>query len=222
MSDENQPTIPLPDDFAAWWAAAGEWVEEPNQRRSGWSGMMRLHQNDQTYYVKKQCNHLCRTLRHPFGWPTVSREHDNIRRLQALGITVPQPVFHGSRRTAEGYEGLLVTEELAGFTDLAAQEHRSPAEKSRLAVAVGHMLGRMHRHNLQHSCLYDKHIMVRWQDGEPTVALIDLEKLHPAWLPGKAARHDMEQLQRHQKIWQAADWALLEEAHRTAGKPASR
>jgi hypothetical protein len=84
------------------------------------------------------------------------------------------------------------------------------------------MLGLMHRHNLQHSCLYDKHIMVRWQHGQPTVALIDLEKLRRTWLPGKAARHDLEQLQRHQKIWSDADWALLEQAHRAAGKPAAQ
>lgn len=222
MSVENTQATPLPDDFASWWAAPGAWVEEPNQRRSGWSGMMRARFGERTYYVKKQCNHLCRTLGHPFGWPTVSREYANIRCLQSLGITVPQPVFHGSRRTAEGYEGLLVTEELASFTDLAAQDQRSPAEKSRLAAAVGQMLGRMHRHNLQHSCLYDKHIMVRWQDGQPMVALIDLEKLRRTWLPGKAARHDLEQLARHQKIWSDADWALLVEAHRAAGKPVSR
>lgn len=213
---------PLPGDFAGWWTAPGEWVEEPNQRRSGWSGMMRLRHDGRTYYIKKQCNHLCRTLRHPFGWPTVSREYENIRRLQALGITVPQPVFHGSRQSDEGHEGILVTDELAGFADLTAQSARSPAEKTKLAVAVGRMIGLLHRHNLQHSCLYDKHIMVRWQDEEPAVALIDLEKLHRAWLPGKAARHDLEQLQRHQKIWSAADWALLEQAHRTAGKPAGR
>jgi hypothetical protein len=206
-------------DFDAWWTAPGAWVEEPNQRRNGWSGMMRLRVGELTYYVKKQCNHLCRTLRHPFGWPTVSREHENIRRLQALGINVPKPVFHDSRRTAQGYEGLLVTEELVGFTALDAQGHCSPAEKSRLASVTGEMLGIMHRHQLQHSCLYDKHIMVRWHDGQPMVTLIDLEKLRQTWLPGKAARHDLEQLRRHQKIWQPDDWALLEEAHRTGFKP---
>ncbi len=213
---------PLPDDFAGWWNAPGEWVEEPNQRRSGWSGMMRLRHNGRTYYVKKQCNHLCRTLRHPFGWPTVSREYANILRLLALGITVPQPVFHGERKTAAGVQAVLVTEELVGYADLETQDNCTPEEKSRLASAVGRMLGRMHRHQLQHSSLYDKHIMVRWQDGWPEIALIDLETLRRAWLPGRAARRDLKQLKRRQNIWQAADWALLEEAHRAADKPASR
>lgn len=222
MSEADKCGIRLPEDFSGWWTAAGEWVEEPNQRRSGWSGMMRSRIGDQTYYVKKQCNHLCRSLRHPFGWPTVSREFGNILRLQVLGITTPQPVFHGSRKTADGYEGLLVTEELVDFTALDAQGERSPAEKSLLATSVGQVLGVMHRHGLQHSCLYDKHIMVRWQDGQPMVALIDLEKLRRAWLPGNAARHDLEQLKRHQKIWGEADWARLEQAHRASRQPAIR
>lgn len=222
MNHDDMPAAARPADFAGWWTSPGAWVEEPNQRRSGWSGMMRARFGERTYYVKKQCNHLCRTLRHPFGWPTVSREYANIRRLQSLGIAVPQPVFHGSRRTPDGYEGLLVTEELVDFAALDTQGDRSPAEKSRLATAVGRMLGLMHRHNLQHSCLYDKHIMVRWQDGQPEVALIDLEKLRRAWLPGKAARHDLDQLARHQKIWSDADWAQLVEAHRAAGKPSSQ
>jgi hypothetical protein len=222
MSAEDTQASPLPEDFSDWWTTVGEWVEEPNQRRNGWSGMMRSRIGGKTYYVKKQCNHLCRSLRHPFGWPTVSREFCNILRLQLLGITIPTPVFHGSRKTADGYEGLLVTEELVDFVALDSQGERSPEEKSLLATRVGQVLGIMHRHGLQHSCLYDKHIMVRWQDGQPTVALIDLEKLRRAWLPGNAARHDLEQLKRHQKIWSDADWTLLARAHQAACRPAAR
>lgn len=222
MSDSDKTAPPLPSDFAGWWAAAGEWVEAPNQRRSGWSGMMRLRHGERIYYIKKQCNHLCRTLLHPFGWPTASREYHNILRLRRIGVPVPQPVFHGSRRTAEGLEAVLVTEELVGYADLESQDARTPAEKSLLAAAVGRVLGRMHRYQLQHSSLYDKHIMVRWQDGRPEIALIDLETLRQAWWPGRAARRDLKQLRRRQKIWQAADWALLEEAHRTGDKPDGR
>ncbi len=222
MSSANNPSTPLPSDFAGWWEAPGDWVEEPNQRRSGWSGMLRVRLGGRTYYVKKQCNHLCRTLRHPFGWPTASREYHNLLRLQALGITVPKPVFHGSRKTAKGWEAILVTEELVDFIALDSQGERSPAEKSLLAATAGRLLAPMHRRNLRHSSLYDKHIMVRWQDGQPTLALIDLETLRRDWLPGKAARRDLAQLKRRQRIWDDADWALLEQAHRAAGKPACR
>lgn len=206
----------LPRDFAAWWNAPGEWVEEPNRRRNGWSGMMRLAVAGQLYYVKKQCNHLCRTLAHPFGWPTASREHENIGWLQALGLCVPEPVFHGERKSTDGYEAILVTRELAGFVSLDRQTGLAPAARAALAAEVGRVLGRLHRARLQHSCLYDKHLMVRWQGGQPEIALIDLEKLRRPLLAWQAAGHDLAQLKRHQHIWSEDEWRLLEAAHRAS------
>ena len=200
----------LPTDFDAWWNAPGSWVEEPNQRRNGWSGMMRTPIDGITYYVKKQNNHLYRSLRHPFGWPTTAREYQNILRLQKLGLTVPKPVFHQMRRTAQGFEGLLVTEELTGFVSLDQQRTLCLEQREILAGAVGKTIGAMHRAGFQHSCLYDKHIMVRWTDEKPEIALIDLEKLHTAW---RAAAHDLDQLKRHQRLWNDNAWALLLASH---------
>ena len=208
----SSPTLPV--DFEGWWNLPEHWVEEPNQRRCGWSGMFRLEIGGQIYYIKKQCQHLYRSLRHPFGWPTALREYRNIKRLNALGVLTPKPVFHGVRHSEKGLEGLLVTEELTGFGDLHSQKGL-PAEKRRLlAQATGRILARMHRAHLQHSCLYDKHIMVCWNDGQPEVALIDLEKLRRPALPWRAAAHDLEQLRRRQTLWTQADWAELEKAHR--------
>jgi hypothetical protein len=216
MTQSEQACSALPDDFAGWWGAPGEWVEEPNQRRSGWSGMLRVRIGEQVFYVKKQCNHLCRTLAHPFGWPTASRERLNIGRLQALGLRVPTPVFHGERRSENGFEAILVTEELAGFAALDTQTGLSPAARQALAAEAGRVLGIMHRAHWQHSCLYDKHLFVRWQGERPEVALIDLEKLRRPILHWKAAAHDLNQLQRHQKIWSAEEWRMLEAAHRNS------
>ena len=200
----------LPTNFDAWWNAPGSWVEEPNQRRNGWSGMMRAPIDGVTYYVKKQNNHLYRSLRHPFGWPTTAREHENILRLQKLGLTVPRPVFHGMRKTAKGFEGLLVTEELSGFVSLDQQRDLNTTQGDALAEAVGKTIGIMHRASFQHSCLYDKHIMVRWTDEKPEIALIDLEKLRPT---RRAAAHDLDQLKRHQRLWNDDGWALLLASH---------
>lgn len=216
---ENSATPDSPPatwTFADWWQAPGDWVETPNQRRGGWSGMMRLSHGGRLYYVKKQCNHLHRSLERPLGEPTTAREHRNIERLTRLGIRVPKVVFHGLRRTSEGLEGLLVTESLDGFVSLdAAPPLDRPALKA-LAQAVGSVVGTLHRAYLQHSCLYDKHVMVRWDDGRPEIALIDLEKLRRPWLPWRAAAHDLDQLSRHQSIWNSADWQELLAAHRTA------
>jgi hypothetical protein len=178
--------------------------------------MMRVRVGEEVFYVKKQCNHLCRSLAHPFGWPTASRERLNIGRLQALGLSVPEPVFHGERRTENGFEAILVTRELTGFVPLDMQTDLSPAARQVLAVEVGRVLGIMHRAHWQHSCLYDKHLFIRWQGELPEVALIDLEKLRRPILRWKAAAHDLDQLQRHQKIWSGDEWRVLEAAHRSS------
>ncbi len=216
MQETMNGSAGTPDNFDEWWNTPGQWVEEPNQRRSGWSGMMTARFGDTLYYIKKQNNHLYRSLGHPFGMPTTSREFANIQCLSALGIQVPEPVFHGSRQGPEGFEGLLVTRELEGFKAIADAATLSPDEKRQLAIATGETVGRMHRARLQHSCLYDNHVMYRWQDGTLLIALIDLEKLRRPYLPWRAARHDLDQLRRHQQIWNPDDWAALLSAHAAA------
>ena len=212
----STPLQTPPTDFDGWWNAPGNWIEEPNVRRAGWSGMVTTRIGETLYFVKKQNNHLYRSLAHPFGQPTTSREFANIRRLAARGIRVPEPVFHGSRKTSEGFAGLLVTRELVGFIAIADARDLSAAATSRLAEAVGRTIGRMHGAGLQHSCLYDKHVMFRWQGEQAEIALIDLEKLRRPYLPWRAARHDLDQLRRHQTLWDAADWQRLLAAHRDA------
>lgn len=213
MKTQNETDLATPQSFEDWWNVPEEWIEEPNKRRNGWSGMIRMHIGLQTYFIKKQCNHLYRSLSYPFGRPTVSREYENILRLQALSICVPDPVFHGTRKTGQGFEGLLVTRELKGFSALCDQTVLDADSRATLAREVGRTLGVMHRAGLQHSCLYDKHIMIRWRDSSPNVALIDLEKMRRPLLPWRAARHDMEQLKRRQFIWTEHEWSLLEQAH---------
>lgn len=200
-------------DFGYWWNVPGEWVEEPNRRRSGWSGMMRAVVDGRSYYVKRQLNHRCYTLAHPFGWPTASREWQYLNQLRSLGIGAPVGVFHAARNTAEGVEAVLVTEELTGFADLAALEGLEPACKLALAQAVGELLGRLHRARLQHSSLYNKHVMAKAAGEGFEVALIDLEKMRPRLTAGMAARHDLEQLKRRQHTFDEAQWAVLLRAH---------
>ncbi len=214
MLTQSDSSSIAPGDFDGWWNIQGEWVEEPNQRRNGWSGMMRFQCGSQMYYVKKQCNHLYRSLRHPLGQPTASREYENILCLTKLGLLVPEPVFHCTQRSKRGFEAVLVTKELYGFSALSDLTDLEPAAKETLAIEVGHVLGVMHSAYLQHSCLYGKHIMARWKDGRPEVALIDLEKLRRPLLGWRAAIHDLDQLKRHQFIWTPHEWNSLVESHR--------
>lgn len=176
---------------------------------------MRVEVAGKTYYVKRQRNHLCRTLAHPFGWPTASREWHYLQRLGELGLGRPVPVFHGVRKTTAGTEAVLVTEELRAYRDLAAQTALAVGARKRLAEVVGEQLANLHRARLQHSSLYDKHIMVKWQDEQPMIALIDLEKMRTRLSPAAASRHDLEQLKRRQKVFDEADWFALMSAYRS-------
>jgi hypothetical protein len=204
-------------NFDFWWNVAGEWVEEPNRRRSGWSGMMRAALDGRTLYVKRQLNHRCRTLTHPLGWPTASREWHYLNRLARLGVAAPVPVFHGVREGDDGVEAVVVTEELSGYADLAAWQGLAADRRQVLADAVGRMLGRLHRAHLQHSSLYDKHVMAREHGTGFDVALIDLEKMRPRLLARwGAARRDLDQLRRRQKLFDTDDWAVLLAAHEAA------
>ena len=68
--------------FDRWWNTAGDWVEAPNVRRGGESGVQRLQLPDGTLaYVKRQVGHLYRSLRHPLGRPTALRERATRARI---------------------------------------------------------------------------------------------------------------------------------------------
>ncbi len=54
--------------FDFYWRQQGEWVEEPNQRRGGESGVQRLNDaSGKLLYAKRQVGHIYRSLLHPFG-----------------------------------------------------------------------------------------------------------------------------------------------------------
>lgn len=200
--------------FDYWWSLPGDWVEAPNQRRNGWSGVVRAIVDGEEVYIKRQSNHLYRSLRHPLGRPTASREWLHLQRLASLGITAPTPLFHGSRRAAEGMQAVLVTAALNGYRALDALTAGPATERRAVAAAIGHTLGRLHRARLQHGCLYGKHVMIRFDAaGLPQVALLDLEKMRRRLSRGQAARHDLAQLKRHQHYLTADDWQTLTEIH---------
>ena len=83
--------------FDALWALQLEAVDEPNTERGGWSSVYRLELGDRAYYLKRQSNHLTRSLWHPLGEPTFAREFRNIRRYAELGIPALQAAFFAER-----------------------------------------------------------------------------------------------------------------------------
>lgn len=208
--------------FERWWQCEGDWVEPPNSRRDGESGVKRVSDPQLgLLYVKLQTNHLYRSLRYPLGRPTVLRECDALRAVAALGISVPEIVFAGDRKQGRQWQAVLVTRALEGYRDLFYWDlRRSQAvigdERHReMALAVGKMLGVLHGHHWQHTNLYPNHVFVSSESGdEPLrVALIDLENSRRRLSASRAAARDLLQLRKRCPMFSEADWALLMREH---------
>lgn len=218
--------VPLIGAFDNWWSRHGEWVEQPNRRRGGESGVQRLHEDGRLLYAKRQVGHLYRSLRHPFGRPTVLRESDALRSLDALGVRVPQVVHCStSHCPKDGWRALLVTEALDGFEDLdawyasAARDRYDERLHQQMLHQLAATLARMHRARWQHGCLYAKHVFIRVSgegaDARAEVALLDLEKSRRRFSARRAALHDLQQLKRHSSF-SASDWEKLIYVYRAA------
>ncbi len=218
---------PPTDLFEQWWQQQGDWVEEPNNRRGGSSGVQRIRQQDgNLLYAKRQVGHIYRSLLHPFGRPTVLRELRALTRLSLLGINVPQVVYCGTERDADNtWRALLVTAEFKGFIEIdqwhasGGRERHGEAFHEKVMNAVGQMIARMNNARWQHNCLYSKHVFIRVEgEGEHAsfeVGVLDLEKSRRRFTRQQAARHDLRQLRRHSS-WSAADWQHVIYGHCTA------
>jgi hypothetical protein len=218
---------PAPGLFEQWWQQQGEWVEEPNTRRGGTSGVQRIHSSDGSLlYAKRQVGHIYHSFLHPFGRPTVLRERNALQCLNRLGINVPQVVYCGAERDADSnWRALLVTAELKGFIEIdrwhadGGRERHGPVFHDQVMQAVGVMIARMNNGRWQHNCLYSKHVFIR-VEGEGAAATfevgtLDLEKSRRRLTRQQAARHDLRQLRRHSS-WSSADWHQVIYGHSTA------
>ena len=74
-------SVEAADDFEQWWNTQGEWVEPPNLRRDGESGVQRLQaRRGGLLYCKRQIGHLYRSLWHPLGFQISSEKSLQILR----------------------------------------------------------------------------------------------------------------------------------------------
>ena len=215
--------------FDRWWEAPGEWVEEPNQRRDGESGVQRLRRADAgqpQLYCKRQRGHLYRSLAHPFGRPTALREYAALRAIERLGIRVPRVVYCAARKQDGRWQALLVSEALDGFVSLEDWYRGDPrathgeALQRDMLRSLARTLARLHRAGWQHGCLYPKHLFVRVHgtggEARVEIALLDLEKSRRRLLRQRASHRDLSQLRRHTPGMPASDWALFEAEYRHA------
>jgi len=194
--------------FESLWKVDGQFVEEPNYERGGWSGII-LHeirlQNGHLLkiVIKRQENHTFRSLLHPLrGTPTLFREYNNICRLEKYAIPTLEPLYYGERRKEGNIQAFLVIRFLEEYRNLdEVLKEAGENEVSGLNPiidSVAEMIAKVHSRRLQHSCLYGKHIFVKTEkEIPPDIRLIDLEKMHYGLSRFSVAVHDLSALFRH-------------------------
>ncbi|MDR2186913.1 MAG: InaA protein [Azonexus sp.] len=212
-------------EFDRWWNRPGSWVEPPNIRRGGESGvqlLLPLEPGQPPLFSKRQVGHIYRSLLHPFGRPTILREIQVYCAFSRLGIATPKLVYGAARRQPEGWRGLLITEALQGFVSLEQwyESARPAALRAAVMRQAARVVARMHRAGWQHGCLYAKHIFVKAENGaadDPAIeiALLDLEKARRRW-QSLASRNDMGQLARHCGKMPDSDLEIFRAAYRAA------
>jgi hypothetical protein len=203
--------------FDALWALKLEAVDEPNTERGGWSTVYRLELGERAFYLKRQSNHLTRSLLHPFGEPTFAREFRNIRRYAELSIPALQAAFFAERSVPGERRAVLLTRALDGWQDL---EHwlmcwgeLDSARRTAILRACGELARRLHQAGQMHGCFYPKHIFLREQAEAFDAQLIDLEKTRPLLLGRRDRIKDLEPLLRRARIWSESEVRELLEAY---------
>lgn len=211
--------------FDTLWSLDAEWVEAPNYRREGWSGVVRTELSNVTgpptaIYLKRQSGHCYRSLRPPFHRkPTAYREYRNLMVMKARAINAPDVLYYGERLQNGAWQAILMTREIPQSISLAAYLQKSgqrpPDEVRRVIAETAALIGKLHRAGLQHSALYGKHILVSGVDrpqggvdrpyGLPVPFLIDCEKTRQRAFRWSSAIRDLNQLKRHAP-WQAWQW----------------
>ncbi|HBS80185.1 MAG: InaA protein [Pseudomonas sp.] len=223
---ELQPSQSSDTRFDRWWHSEGEWVEPPNQRRGGESGVRRLVPRDThrpVLYCKRQAGHIYRSVLHPFGRPTALREQQAIEAFRRIGIRVPNIVYCASRKNSGQWQAVLVTQALDGFISLqewygsARQEQHDNALNRQMLEQLASTLARLHLAGWQHGCCYPKHIFVKVSNSSVEapveVALLDLEKSRRRWRISAASQHDLRQLYRHKEEMPQEDWLLFHQTY---------
>lgn len=201
-------------DYDALWALQLEAVDEPNTERGGWSSVYRLDLGEAAYYLKRQSNHLARSLLRPLGEPTFAREFRNIRRYAELGIPALQAAFFAERRLPGEHRAILLTRALDGWEDLYGLFQRwyglPPLQRRALVRASGELAKRLHAAGQVHGCFYPKHIFLRGDQLNCEACLIDLEKTRPLLLGCSDRIRDLEPLIRRADPWTSEDvWEFV-------------
>ena len=193
--------------FDGFWDLPFNWVEDPNERRKGWSGASFHTLSDDEMgrfpmFVKRQENHNYRSIPHPLrGQPTFLREFLNIQRVEPFGIPTVAPVFYGHRLKDGNLQAVLATVALEGYSELNPlfqDPSVTPSVRQAILHGAANLVWSMHSHHLQHRSLSGKHIMVKLEEnGAFDLRIIDLEQMRRIWRRINRSARDLEIFIRH-------------------------
>lgn len=200
--------------FDAMWSLPTEWVEAPNYRRGGWSGVTRHQLDDgQWVYVKRQQNQYRRLARKPWQMrPTYYHEFLALQRLQSAAIPVVEWLYYGERDGA----AILVTLAPPGYVDLTAFANTQDAVQLRIVMMrLLRVLRSLHRNRWQHGACYPAHVLVHPVTLD--IVLLDLERFRQRFSVAAASRSDFSQLLRRSNFLSPAIRAHLHALYERAG-----
>ena len=209
-------------DFDALWNIARDWIEPHNERRNGWSGVSRLQLSDQslpTLFMKRQENHNTRTLAHPIdGVPTYLRELKSIQLFNKHGIPTLTPVYYGERVEDGKHQAILISLALDGFQDMFELNREGDEQRTQSALReLGKVTWKMHDKGIAHYCLYPNHVFVRFNDDQPEVCLIDLEKVRREPFGNHRRLKDLDCYLRHSKEFSEESRQCFVDAYMSIG-----
>ncbi|WP_162619460.1 lipopolysaccharide kinase InaA family protein [Salinicola peritrichatus] len=205
-------------DFDAFWSLSLTPVDVPNLERGGHSEVARITleatgRTPRTFFVKRQTNHIGRSLQRPFGEPTFAREARNIETFQRLGIPALESAYYEERKRSGQWQAILVTPALEGYTDMVerhAQWHATDEATRKATVeACAGLLRQLHERRWRHGSLYAKHVFLRSDDTAPggfDARFIDLEKSRPLINARREKRRDLAIFARRLTAWRPDEW----------------
>lgn len=215
------------DSFEAIWTLETEWFEPPNNRRDGWSGVIKYQLKEPSgkhtwVFIKRQENHNCKTILHPInGVPTFRREFDNIQSLSKRNIPSLTALYYNERAQEDAAQAILITLSLEGYQSFEqyCTENTSTEQRSEVMSRAGFVIRKLHESHYRHNCLYAKHLFVKSDDkNNVDVKLIDLEKLK--WLPfySQIRRNDLSRIIRRGEPMTFSDLAIMLKSYYETGK----
>ena len=194
------------NSFTALWNLELDAVDEPNTERGGWSSVAQLTLGERTFYLKRQINHMTRSLQKPFGEPTFAREMRNIQRYQQLQIPALRAAFFAQRKVSGQQRAILMTYALDGWQDLDHWQQQWPElsneQQHGILQASAKLARTLHQAGQIHGCFYPKHIFLQEQAADFAAQLIDLEKTRPLLFGRRDRVKDLEPLfRRSRHVW---------------------